>query len=124
MVRPSPCQARDGPRWHPPHPWSRDTLDRMGEVTDTGPAGAACTVANGSRRALAVNLSCALLLARYRRHSGSLTETAFLSARNDTLTDIAVIAAGLVTVYALSAWPDLAVGFGIAAMNADAAREV
>lgn len=31
--------------------------------------------------ALAVNLSCALMLARYRHHSGSLTKAAFLSAR-------------------------------------------
>jgi Co/Zn/Cd efflux system component len=33
--------------------------------------------------ALAVNLSCALILIRFRRHSGSLTKAAFLSARND-----------------------------------------
>lgn len=74
--------------------------------------------------ALAVNLSCALMLARYRRHGGSLTKAAFLSARNDTLANVAIIAAGLVTAYSLSAWPDLIIGLGIAAMNADAAREV
>ena len=33
--------------------------------------------------ALTINLSCALMLARYRHHSGSLTKAAFLSARND-----------------------------------------
>ena len=33
--------------------------------------------------ALAVNLTCAMILARYRSHSGSLTRAAFLSARND-----------------------------------------
>jgi len=33
--------------------------------------------------ALAVNLSCALILARYRSQGGSLTRAAFLSARND-----------------------------------------
>ena len=74
--------------------------------------------------ALAVNLTCALLLARYRRHSGSLTKAAFLSARNDVLANVAIIAAGLATAYTLSAWPDLIVGLGIAAMNADAAREI
>ncbi|WP_238719985.1 cation transporter [Nitratireductor alexandrii] len=74
--------------------------------------------------ALAVNLSCALMLTRFRRHSGSLTKAAFLSARNDALANIAIIAAGLLTVYTLSAWPDLIVGLGIAAINADAAREV
>jgi Co/Zn/Cd efflux system component len=31
--------------------------------------------------ALAVNLSCAMMLVRYRHHSGSLTRAAFLSAR-------------------------------------------
>ncbi len=31
--------------------------------------------------ALAVNLTCAFMLARYRHHSGSLTKAAFLSAR-------------------------------------------
>jgi Co/Zn/Cd efflux system component len=74
--------------------------------------------------ALAVNLACAIMLTRFRRHSGSLTKAAFLSARNDALANIAIIAAGLLTAYTLSAWPDLIVGLAIAAMNADAAREV
>ena len=74
--------------------------------------------------ALAVNLSCALMLARYRRHPGSLIRAAFLSARNDTVANVAIIATGLVTAYLRSAWPDLIVGLGIALMNADAAREV
>ena len=74
--------------------------------------------------ALAVNLSCALILTRFRRYSGSLTKAAFLSARNDALGNIAIIAAGLLTANTLSAWPDLIVGLGIAAINADAAREV
>ena len=75
--------------------------------------------------ALAVNLSCAVMLARYRHHSGSLTKAAFLSARNDAFANIAIIGAGIVTAYLwLSAWPDLIVGLAIAVMNADAAREV
>jgi Co/Zn/Cd efflux system component len=75
--------------------------------------------------ALAVNLSCAFMLVRYRRHSGSLTRAAFLSARNDAVANVAIIAAGLLTAFLwASAWPDLIVGLGIAAMNADAAREV
>ena len=74
--------------------------------------------------ALAINLTCALMLARFRQHSGSLTRAAFLSARNDALANVAIIAAGLVTAYTLSAWPDLIVGLGIAVLNADAAREV
>jgi Co/Zn/Cd efflux system component len=74
--------------------------------------------------AFAVNLSCAIMLARYRQHSGSLTRAAFLSARNDVLANVAIVAAGLITAFAWSAWPDLVVGLGIALMNADAAREV
>jgi len=74
--------------------------------------------------ALAVNLGCALLLVRYRHASGSLTKAAFLSARNDALANIAIIATGFATAATLSAWPDLIVGLGIAVMNADAAREV
>lgn len=74
--------------------------------------------------ALAVNATCALLLARFRRHGGSLTRAAFLSARNDAVANVAIIGAGVATAWTLSAWPDLVVGLGIAAMNADAAREV
>jgi len=74
--------------------------------------------------ALIVNLSCAGLLARYRAQGGSLTRAAFLSARNDTLANVAIIAAAGITAYTASAWPDLVVGLGIAVMNADAAREV
>lgn len=74
--------------------------------------------------ALLVNLSCAFLLAGFRSHSGSLTKAAFLSARNDALANVAIIAAGLVTAITLSGWPDLIVGLGIAAINADAAKEV
>lgn len=75
--------------------------------------------------ALAVNLSCALALAAFRHHQGSLTRAAFLSARNDALANLAIIAAGLITGFVWHApWPDLIVGFGIAAMNLDAAREI
>jgi len=74
--------------------------------------------------ALVINLSCALMLARFRHHSGSLTKAAFLSARNDAFANIAIIAAGFVTVYTLSTWPDLIVGLAIFLINLDAAREI
>lgn len=74
--------------------------------------------------ALVINLSCALMLVRYRTHRGSLTRAAFLSARNDVFANIAIIAAALVTAIHPSAWPDLVVGLGIMVLNADAAREV
>jgi Co/Zn/Cd efflux system component len=75
--------------------------------------------------ALVVNLSCAFLLTAYRNASGSLTRAAFLSARNDAVANVAIIAAGAVTFLLWrSPWPDLIVGFGIAWMNLDAAKEV
>ena len=86
------------------------------------PAPVPLSLAGGG--ALAVNLCCALLLARCRAQSGSLTRAAFLSARNDVLANIAIIAAGLVTAVTISPWPDLLVGLGIFVMNLDAARDV
>ena len=74
--------------------------------------------------ALAVNLICAFLLARYRTHQGSLTRAAFLSARNDVLANIGIVLAGLLTAYSYTVWPDLLVGLAIVLMNANASREV
>ena len=74
--------------------------------------------------ALAVNLTCALLLARFRHAGGSLTRAAFLSARNDVVANVAIIAAGGITAITLSMWPDLVVGIGIFLMNLGAAKEV
>jgi Co/Zn/Cd efflux system component len=74
--------------------------------------------------ALAVNLTCAWMLARFRTASGSLSRAAFLSARNDAIANVAIIAAGLATAWTLSVWPDVIVGLAIAAINMDAAREV
>ncbi len=74
--------------------------------------------------ALMVNFAAAASLMRFRHHGGSLSLAAFLSARNDVLANAAIIAAGLVTAYTLSIWPDLIVGLGIAYINADAALKV
>lgn len=74
--------------------------------------------------ALAINLFAAFLLARHREHGGSLAKAAWLSARNDAFANIAIIAAGLVTLRFVSIWPDIIVGLGIAIMNLDAARAV
>jgi Co/Zn/Cd efflux system component len=74
--------------------------------------------------ALLVNLTCAILLLRFRHHAGSLTRAAFLSARNDVYANVAIVLAGGMTAWTASVWPDEIVGLGIAMMNADAAREV
>lgn len=74
--------------------------------------------------ALAINLFCAFLLASHRHHGGSLAKAAFLSARNDAIANVAIIAAAGVTFLTRSMWPDIVVGCFIAWMNIDAAREV
>jgi Co/Zn/Cd efflux system component len=74
--------------------------------------------------ALAVNLACALMLARHRSGSGSLTRAAYLSARNDAYANLAIIAAGLVTALHPSPWPDLVAAAGIAILNADSAADI
>ena len=74
--------------------------------------------------ALAVNITCAYLLARYRHDRGSLTKAAFLSARNDAYANITIIIAGILTFATHSPWPDMFVGLVIGAMNFGAAKEV
>lgn len=86
------------------------------------PAGLASSVTGFG--ALIVNVSCAFMLTRVRNVAGSLSRAAFLSARNDALANVAIIGAGVVTLFWALAWPDLAVGAGIFLLNLDAAREV
>jgi Co/Zn/Cd efflux system component len=74
--------------------------------------------------ALVVNVTCAFLLAPYKGQGGSLTKAAFLSARNDALANIAIMIGGGLTALTRSAWPDLAIGLLILALNAGAAHEV
>jgi Co/Zn/Cd efflux system component len=74
--------------------------------------------------ALLVNTVCALLLASHRREAGSLSKAAFLSARNDAIANVAIIASAFATAFSTSHWPDLIVGLGIFAMNLDASVEV
>lgn len=74
--------------------------------------------------ALLVNLGCAVILMRHRRHPGSLARAAWLSARNDSLANVAIIAAALVTLWVSNGWPDIIVGIAIGLLNLDAARAV
>jgi Co/Zn/Cd efflux system component len=90
----------------------------------TGTPPAAVSLSITGLGALAVNFLCALLLARHRSHRGSLTRAAFLSARNDVVANVAIIAAGLLTAATRSAWPDVLVGLSIAGLNAGAAHTV
>lgn len=74
--------------------------------------------------ALAVNLTAAIILSRVKNDSRSLVAAAWLSARNDVVANIAIISAALATAVMPSAYWDVAVGLGIAVLNADAAVKV
>lgn len=74
--------------------------------------------------ALGINISCAILLAKFRKAQKSLILAAYLSARNDAVANISIIIAGVITVFWLSPIPDLAVGVVIGVLNADAALKV
>ncbi|MBM6546765.1 cation transporter [Janibacter sp. YIM B02568] len=74
--------------------------------------------------AVAVNGLSAWLLARHRSHGGSLSKAAFLSARNDVMVNLAIIAMGLLTLVTDSAWPDIVLGLGIILIALHSAREV
>ncbi|WP_062299546.1 cation transporter [Demequina maris] len=74
--------------------------------------------------ALAANLTAAAILARHRHAGGSLARAAWLSARNDALANVAIIASAAIALAWVSGWPDIVVGVGIALLNADAGVKV
>ena len=74
--------------------------------------------------AIVVNGTSAWLLVSVRHHGGSLSRAAFLSARNDTLVNVAIIVMGVVTLWTGSGWPDLILGCGIILLALHAAHEV
>lgn len=71
-----------------------------------------------------VNGVAAWLVSGVRHHGGSLSRAAFLSARNDVLVNLAIIAMGVVTLWTRSGWPDIVLGALIVVLNVGAAREV
>jgi Co/Zn/Cd efflux system component len=74
--------------------------------------------------AIVVNGVSAWLLARAHHQGGALGRAAFLSARNDVLVNVAIIAMGLVTAWTGSGWPDLVLGCVIILLALHAAHEV
>jgi len=74
--------------------------------------------------AMAVNGTCAWLLVGMRHTGGSLSRAAFLSARNDVLVNLAIIAMAVITLWTASGWPDLILGCLIIALALHAAHEV
>lgn len=74
--------------------------------------------------AIAVNGTSAWLLVAMRHHGGSLSSAAFLSARNDVLVNLAIIAMAVITLWTASGWPDLILGCFIILLALHAAYEV
>ncbi|CAN5193076.1 cation diffusion facilitator family transporter [soil metagenome] len=74
--------------------------------------------------AVAINGASAWLLARVRHSGGSLSRAAFLSARNDVLVNVAIIAMAVITLWTTSGWPDLILGCGIIGLALHSAYEV
>lgn len=74
--------------------------------------------------AIAINGTSAWLLVRVRHHGGSLSRAAFLSARNDVLVNVTIIAMALITAWTASGWPDLILGCVIILLALHAAHEV
>lgn len=74
--------------------------------------------------AIAINGTSAWLLVRVRHHGGSLSSAAFLSARNDVLVNVAIIAMAVITLWTASGWPDLILGCVIIGLALYAAHEV
>ncbi|NKE10675.1 MULTISPECIES: cation transporter [Kocuria] len=74
--------------------------------------------------AVVINGASALILARVRQHGGSLSRAAFLSARNDVVVNVAIIAMALITAWTASGWPDLILGCLIILLALHAAHEV
>lgn len=74
--------------------------------------------------ALCVNIYCAMILNKFKEIKGGLAKAAYFSARNDAIANILIIIAGIVTLFWLSAIPDLIVGSMIFLMNADSARAI
>jgi len=74
--------------------------------------------------ALVVNLYCAIILNKFKDIEGGLAKAAYFSARNDAVSNILIIIAGFVTLFWISAIPDLIAGAVIFLMNADSARDI
>jgi Co/Zn/Cd efflux system component len=74
--------------------------------------------------AIVVNGTSAWLLVKQRYQGGSLSRAAFLSARNDVLVNLGIIAMAVITLWTSSGWPDLILGCAIIVLALHAAYEV
>lgn len=74
--------------------------------------------------ALAVNVTAALTLARFREGGDAQARAIWLFSRNDALANVAVIAAAGLVAWTGKAWPDLVVAAGIAVLFLHSAVEI
>jgi len=74
--------------------------------------------------ALAVNVTAALILARFREGGDAQARAIWLFSRNDALANIAVIGAAALVAWTGRAWPDLVVAAGIAVLFLHSAFEI
>lgn len=74
--------------------------------------------------ALAVNITAALVLRRFREGGDAQARAIWLFSRNDALANIAVIIAAGLVAWTGQAWPDLAVAAGIATLFLHSAVEI
>ena len=74
--------------------------------------------------ALLTNITCTIILMKFRKKNKSLIKAAFLSARNDVLANLIIIVAGIIIMIYPSIWPDLIAGLIIFLINFDAAYKV
>lgn len=74
--------------------------------------------------ALVVNVTCALVVARYAKSGSGLLLAAFFSARNDAIANLGIIIAGIVTMFVASVIPDIVVGVAIFVINSDSAYKI
>jgi len=73
--------------------------------------------------ALVANLACVFLLYKFRAGDSNM-RSVWLCSRNDAVANVSVIAAGVGVWITQSAWPDLLVGAGIAALSLWAAGSI
>ena len=74
--------------------------------------------------ALIVNVTAAVILARFRGNGDAQARAIWLFSRNDALANVAVIIAAALVFALDSAWPDIIVAGGIAALFLQSAWEI
>ena len=74
--------------------------------------------------ALIINLFCIKILLRFQNNQESLYRIAFLSAKTDVLSNLAIITAGIFLHFFPSIWPDILVALCIVIINFDASFKV